>query len=375
KVSPLITVDGVVDRIVADENGLYVRRYKIPSGFLVPQPEEVAYIPLNSGEPRSITQLLSPQPRPGFGVNEKTIYLGERGKLWRIDATSGEREAISVSASIQMEIYSPDTAPKFVLESSEKPTSILDPRISPDGGSLIFTAAGFVWRQSLSGGEAERINDDDGFQWGPAAWSPDGKSVAYQRSQDNLQELRIVDLDSGATRTLITVDRSGRFEPAWSPDGKSIVYVGFRGMFPSLYVVDVASGQRRKLIDSYPRWMPRPLFSSDGQFVYYTDRNQVRRYSIRDGGEPVAITDFKGIHITDGTISPDGKWLAFRDNEEIWWVAHLEDRPITAESVRKLTDDGGLNYSFSSDSRAIIYSTGAKVWRHPIERGKRTEIP
>ena len=374
KVSKLLEIDGVVDRIVAGDGGLYVRRYQIPaSGFLVPQPEEIAHIPLGGGDSRSISQLLNPQPRPGFAISGGNIYLGEAGKLWRIDSASGERESIAVSASIKMELYSPNAAPKYAPSAESTPASILDPQLSPDGKSLVFTAAGFVWTQDLSGGAAKRINTDDGFQWGAAAYSPDGKRIAYQHSEGNLQKLRVVDLETGVTRTLVTVDRSGRFKPAWSPDGQSLVYVGFKSVFPSLHIVDVVSGQSRKLVASYPRWMPRPQFSSDGKYLYYTDRNQIRRYSIEDGGESKPVTEFNGFHLADGTISPDGRWIAFRQNEEIW-VARLGRGPVTADAARKLTDDGGLNYSFSPDSRAMIYSTGGKVWRHPIERGRRSEI-
>ncbi len=370
----LVSIDGVADRIVADSEGLYIRHYKIPtSGFLVPQPEAIVYVALDGGELRHITQLLSPQPRPSFASFGENIYLGEAGRIWRIHSISGERQAIAVSASIEMELYSPDTAPKYNPEADAGPTSILDPRLSSDGRTLLFTAAGFVWTQDLRGGPANRINEDGGFQWGAAAWSPDGKQVAYQHSEGNVQELRVTDLDTGSTRALVVVDRTGRFEPAWSPDGKSIVYVSFKSMVPSLHKVDVASGQSRKLVGSYPRWMPRPNFSNDGKFVYYTDRNQVRRYSVEDGGEPVAITEFDDIHVADATISPDGKWVVFRQNEEIW-VSPLGRAPITATSARRVAEDGGLNYSFSPDSRYLIYSTGARVWRQPIERGRRSEI-
>ncbi len=370
----LATIDGVADRIVAEADGLYVRYYQIPtSGFLVPQPEAIVHVPFDGGEPRPITQLQSPQPRPSFAVFGESIYLGEAGRIWRIDSSSGEREAIPVSASIEMELYSPDTAPKYVPKAEAGPTSILDPRLSPDGRTILFTAAGFVWTQDLRGGPAARINEDRGFQWGAAAWSPDGRRVAYQHSEGNVQELRVADLDAGTTKVLVVVDRTGRFEPAWSPDGKTITYVGFKSMVPSLHIVDVASGQSRKLVGSYPRWMPRPNFSSDGNFVYYTDRNQVRRYAAEDVSTPVAITEFDGIHVADAAISPNGEWVAFRQNEELW-VARLGKGPVTAASARRLTEDGGLNYSFSPDSRALIYSTGAQIWRQPIERGRRSEI-
>ncbi len=376
-VSTLLTVAGVVDRVVADAagGGLYVRRYKIPtSGFLVPQPEEIAYVSLNGQEDRAITPLISPQPRPGFSVSEGTVYLGEQGTLWQIDAATGEREAISVSASIKMEVFSSSPPPRYTPEQGPLPSSILDPRLAPDGESLIFTAAGFLWQQPLNGGPARRLFEDEGFQWGAAALSPDSRRVAYQHSKGNLQGLQIGDLESGQTKTLVIVDRTGRFEPAWSPDGKQIVYVGFTSSKPSLFVVDAETGQRTKIVDSFPRYMPRPQFSADGAHVYYTSVNQVFRYALHGEGKPEPITEFNGGHVADGMVSPDGQWLAFRRNEEIW-VAPMSGQPVTDAAATRLTDDGGFNVSFAPDSRALIYATGATVWRHPVDGGERVEIP
>jgi imidazolonepropionase-like amidohydrolase len=214
--------------------------------------------------------------------------------------------------------------------------------------------------------------ETEGFQWGAASLSPDGRRVAYQHSEGNLQELRVADL-SGRSSTLVKVDRTGRFEPAWSPDGRQLVYVGFTGMSPSLYGVDLETGQGRKIVDASPRWMPRPHFSADGSYIYYTDRNQVHRYSVKDG-ESEAITQLVGGHVADGTTSPDSQWLAFRRNEEVW-VARLGEQPVTDEAAFRLSDDGGLNFSFAPDSRAVIYATGANVWHHPLDGSERTEIP
>ena len=77
--------------------------------------------------------------------------------------------------------------------------------------------------------------------------------------------------------------------------------------------------------------------------------------------------------MADGVVSSDGKWLAFRRNEEIW-VAPLDDLPVTDDKTRRLTEDGGLNFSFVPDSDAVVYAAGSRVWRHPVNGGGRAEI-
>ena len=123
------------------------------------------------------------------------------------------------SADIAFEFY-PGSPPPVVFRKARRfPTSILTPRLTPDGKSVIFTAAGYLWRQSLSGGAAERLLDTGGFEWGPAALSPDGKKLAYQLSEGDTQQLRIVDLATGQSSTL-DIGRSNRalracLEPRW----------------------------------------------------------------------------------------------------------------------------------------------------------------
>ncbi|MCK5351948.1 PD40 domain-containing protein [bacterium] len=379
KIDTLLTVDGVADRVVpaANGDGLYLRRYQSARvGVFVPQLEQIVFLSKDGKKERAITDLNNPQPRPGFSIATGKIYLGDTGRLWSIDIGTGKREEISFSANIKMEVFPRVEAPSFKPDRGQvkKPTIILDPRLSGDGKNLIFTAAGFIWKQPLTRGPAQRLFDDEGFQWGAAALSPDGRKLAYQHSEGNLQELRVVDLESGEISKLVTVDRTGRFEPSWSPDGRKLVYVGFAGKVPSLYLIDLVSGKRSKVINSFPRWMPRPHFSGDGRYLYYTDRNQVYRTTAVESSKPEPITQISGGHLADGTVSPDGNWLAFRRNEEIW-TAPLDRLPVTDDAVTRLTDDGGLNYSFAPDSSALIYAAGPKVWQHPLNGVERKDIP
>ena len=72
-------------------------------------------------------------------------------------------------------------------------------------------------------------------------------------------------------------------------------------------------------------------------------------------------------------VSPDGKWLAFGHNSEIW-VAPLGKEPVKEEEIRQLSPEGGFSFAFMPDSSALIYAAGNRVWRHPLAGGEREEI-
>ena len=106
--------------------------------------------------------------------------------------------------------------------------------------------------------------------------------------------------------------------------------------------------------------------------MYFNANGQVHRYpaEISGGGEPItALTAFAA----NGQVSPDGKWLAFRRNDEIW-VAPLNSQPIKEDTPFRFSPLGGHNFSFTPDGTSLIYSTGAEVWLHPLKDGGQRQV-
>jgi imidazolonepropionase-like amidohydrolase len=98
----------------------------------------------------------------------------------------------------------------------------------------------------------------------------------------------------------------------------------------------------------------------------------VYRLAIRDGAKAEPVTDLTR-HVHDALLSPDGKWLAFRRNTEIW-IAYMRSGVLKDQDFRRFSNEGGRSFSFTADSSAIVYSEGARVWRRQIEGGRTTEI-
>jgi hypothetical protein len=131
------------------------------------------------------------------------------------------------------------------------------------------------------------------------------------------------------------------------------------------------SGKQQKLVDGSPRWQPAAQFSTDGKWVYFTADGQVYRHPTKTPGpsEPItALTAFAA----NGQVSPNGKWLAFRRNDEIW-VPPLSSQPIKEDKAFRFSPLGGHDFNFTPDS--LVYSTGADVWLHPLKDGGQKQVP
>lgn len=139
------------------------------------------------------------------------------------------------------------------------------------------------------------------------------------------------------------------------------------------YLADLASGKHRKLADGNPRWTPSPQFSGDGKWVYFTADGQVHRYPIETPGAGQPITEFTEF-AADAQVSPDGKRLAFRRNDEIW-MAPLGAHRVRQNETFRLSPRGGHNFAFTPDGTSLVYSTGADVWLRPLKDGGQKQVP
>jgi len=373
-VSRLRSVQGDIGRVLGSPtgDGVYlrstdVRFYKLAD---IPAPRATGF-PGGGGGGAT---------RFSVTADGKTAYMSARTQLVKVALDGGEREVLKFSAAVKMEVADqipPRWSPPEVGGAMHA-RAVLNPEISPDGRSLIFMASGHLWRQALDEKTtAKRLLQGDAWESEPAL-SPDGRQLAFVRGHQGKRELRLLDLDSGKDRTLLNLGDSGwaRF-PSWSSDGKRVVFqksTALQSPF-ELIAITVANGKSEKLASAAGDWSSRPQFSQDGDALYFTSRiegvGSLYRLSLKEKGRPESVTHLAR-HLNEARISPDGKWVAFRRNTEIW-IAPFGSKAIEEKDVRRLAPEGGTSFGFAPDS-TLLYSVGNRVWRQPLDGGEPKEI-
>lgn len=118
-----------------------------------------------------------------------------------------------------------------------------------------------------------------------AAWSPDSRLLAFTSNRSSpdpdatynsdIWTVSASNTDKGAHLTQITTNPGADSQAAWSPDGKSIAYVS--SLDPKLFdyatkhlaISPSAGGSAKVLTLQLDRNVDQPHFSSDGKFIYF----------------------------------------------------------------------------------------------------------
>jgi len=172
------------------------------------------------------------------------------------------------------------------------------------------------------------------------AWSPDGRSLAYDDGQSSIWR---VDLDT-RTPVRLTTDDPGHliesWQPAWSPDGRTIAYSRFQTCFrcTTIWLMNSDGTSPRRTYSDGSFQARRPTFSPDGTRLALSLANDL-------------VIDLDGNSIVAGggayTIwSPHGAYVAWSGNG--LWIRNLQ-----TGNVRRLARRVGAQIAWSPDGKWI----------------------
>ena len=233
-----------------------------------------------------------------------------------------------------------------------------------------------IWEISLVGGTPRKLVD--GGAW-PAV-SPDGSTIAYLTARAQFKEtyldkeIWVMRSDGSDPHLLLAGGDSFFGPPAWSPDGKRLAFVrtkygaGMPWVRGQLEIFNLATRETNVLVAT-PTLGSTVAWAPDGRLIYSLDepppnQNDSNLWTVlpdipgRVRATATRLTRGPGLARLAG-ITSDGKRLAyFRQNlEPDVYVTDLEARGARLTPPRRLTLDerADFPYSWTPDSKSVIF--------------------
>ena len=240
------------------------------------------------------------------------------------------------------------------------------PQLSPDGRRVVYERKRFdvmkdrrrssLWLIDAESGAQRALTSENGDQGG-AAWSPDGKRIAYVSASEGKAQIHVLWLDSGAA-TAITHVQEGPGALAWSPDGR---WIAFTQRVPAQDKPLASLPEAPKGAEWAPpaKLIDRLIYRIDGGG--YVDPGYSHVVGVAaDGGAARQIT--QGKHDFDGPLA----WT--RDGKSLFASANLNDNweyePLESELYRIDVDSGtttALTQRKGPDRHAVISPDGTHL--------------
>ncbi len=268
------------------------------------------------------------------------------GALHVFDTKTNEDRALSITV--------PTDAVPLRAEHLSVADRIEQAGLAPHGERAFFIARGDLFTVPVENGITRNLTHSSDAHDREAAWSPDGKQLAYVSDASGEDALWIRDAD-GAHPKALTHEVYGRlYLPRWAPDGKRIAFSDKEGR---VLVVEVATGKVTEIANDPLELQRDYAWSPKGGFLAYTLTEDDQMPSVfiwsAASGKSVRVTDPLFAEVGPA-FSPDGKFLYFLAARE--WTPQLsaiEFEPAANRNVGifalSLTQDAGSPFPVQND--------------------------
>jgi imidazolonepropionase-like amidohydrolase/Tol biopolymer transport system component len=297
------------------------------------------------------------------------IIIWANGKIMNVDVTTSAATEIPFTVNAKHKVVEALRFRQEVAPAKFNVKVIRNATASADEKTLVFNAAGYLWKKDLPSGTPTRLtNNSTSFEFEPS-FSPKGDEIVYTTWNDD--EMGAIYKMSMKDKKPVKISKTkGIYRtPRISPDSKWIVYhkeegndhMGFtHSLQPGIYLVENKPGAEPKLVSKEGAL---PMFLPDGRIFYQVDEGESKTYkSIGTDGKDLR-TLFTSTYATSVVPSPDGKWVAFIELFKAYIAAFPQTgKPIDLSSktaalpVSQIAKDAGLNLEWSADSKKIHWT-------------------
>jgi len=359
-------------------------------------------------------------PGSSFTPDSQFLVTTIEGKIWSVSVPDGKRTLIPFTANVEQPMGPAVHSEIRVDDGPVQARRISDPKISPDGETVVFSALGRLWVMSLTEGTPHRLTNSDTGEFQPS-WSPDGRFIVYATWKNMKEAGHLYCIRASGVRKPERLTENAAFYgyPIYSPSGDKIVFVSMSrqswiegllsapsgsisgdGDAPRVELgwISAEGGDIRRITLLHD--LGRPHFITPDRERVFIYQPPARATSPQSGLVSVRLdgSDFRshlkttvyGQKRPDWSPSSTQILMAPREDRAVIQTGrhiYLADLPTPLEeplsisignpdspfTVRKISTVGGEFAGWSHDGNAICFSLGPNLFQYDLSSGTLKE--
>jgi tricorn protease len=211
--------------------------------------------------------------------------------------------------------------------------------LSPGGERVAIVARGDVFSVPVEHGVTRNLTQSSSAHDREAAWSTDGKRLAYVSDRSGEEEVYVQAQDGNAPAVQVTSGSSSRFySPRWSGDDKRIAVADNTGR---LYIIEVATKRRITVVKDPAELAQDYRWSPDGQYLSYS-LNEPNGFS---GVFIWSVADGKSRRVTPQLFNAHSPAWA-PNGELLYFLSEREYQPLLST----------IEFDFATDRQTGIFA-------------------
>ncbi len=314
-------------------------------------------------------------PNMDWTPDSKSIVFWAGGKIRKISADGSGAAVIPFAINDTRGVVDAPH-PKIAVAPDSFTTKMSRfAEVSPNGRQVVFESLGQLYVKSMNGGSPKRLTNSRNERELFPSWSRDGRSIVFVGwTDEGLGRIKSVNASGGSPRVI--TNRPGHYaRPHYSPDGRTIIFEMQGGGYltspdysveDGVYRVAAAGGMPERVA----KGAAGPQFgaSSDRLFMMAQKDNKRVLMSSDLNGE-AKRTHATGELANNYIVSPDGQYVAFRQNYEAFVMPLMPGTQavaVTPDSkslpVTRVSKGGADYIHWSQNGEQLHWSLGPTVY-------------
>ena len=242
-------------------------------------------------------------------LGKGAVVFEQAGQVWRLDL------ATEKAAPVKITVAEDSAASRPAVVNVGRFLQGVD--LSPDAQRATVVARGDVFTVPAKNGPVRNLTQTPGVHERDAAWSPDGKWIAYLSDASGEFELHLRAQDGkGEAIALTKGSDSYASNPVWSPDSKKILWSDRK---QRLRMVDIDTKAVTLVAENAEAPIRFYSWAPDSKWIAWLENratgfSRIQLYSV-DTAKSQAVTD-GWYDVGSPTFTEDGKWLLFTSDRD-----------------------------------------------------------